>query len=57
MIDEDFADNEIITEIENFKKKVGDQKDNKHSLVVLDDMMLAVGTRKKILNYIQEIVT
>ena len=56
MIDENFADNEIITEIDNFKKKLGDRKDNEHSLV-LEDTMLAVGTRKKILNYIQEIVT
>ena len=52
-------DDEIIDTIEKFKQKVGLENDDefKHNLVVMDDMMLAVGSRKKIMQYVEELVT
>ena len=51
-------DSEIIDAIEKFKQKVklenGDEFE--HNLVVMDDMMLAVGSRKKIMQYVEELV-
>ena len=46
--DESKMDGEIINTIERFKQKVELSKDDEyeHNLVVMDDMMLAVGSRK-----------
>ena len=52
-------DDEIIKAIEKFKHKVELEDDNKfkHNLVIMDDMMLAVGSRKKMMQYVEELVT
>ena len=58
--DESKMDNEIIESIENFKRKIESEDGGdefQHNLVIMDDMMLAVGSRKKIMQYVEELVT
>ena len=57
------VDEEIIATIEKFKKKVqapedtNDDDEHKHNLIIMDEMMLAVGSRRKMMHYIEELVT
>ena len=57
--DESKMDDEIIEAIEKFKSKVELENDDdfEHNLVIMDDMMMAVGSQKKIMQYIEELVT
>ena len=57
---EEMMDDEIIKTINEFKKKVSKKKyenDHEHNLVIMDDMMMAVGSRRKMMHYVEELVT
>ena len=56
---EEMADEEIIRTINEFKDKVSKEKSahNEHNLVIMDDMMMAVGSRRKMMHYVEELVT
>ena len=53
------ADDEIIKAINEFKAKMSklENDENEHNLIIMDDMMMAVGTRKKMMQYVEELVT
>ena len=57
--DELKIDAEIIKAVEDFKRKTESMKKSKkeHDMIVMDDMMMAVGTRKKMMQYVEELVT
>ena len=55
---EEMVDDEIIKAINEFKNKVSKENaDNEHNLVIMDDMMMAVGLRRKMMHYVEELVT
>ena len=53
------ADDEIIKTINEFKAKISksENDENEHNLIIMDDMMMAVGARKKMMHYVEELVT